>query len=117
MNLKSKSSWASFKLKKQDELTESVSKVNTSKVMEEEVVEFSDSLELSLQPGLDALIQDIVKNTSQSKQKLKSYKILIDKMVHERLLKDHKSEKKVGEILNVSQQAISVRLKRLGIKS
>jgi len=106
-----------FQTKKQDELTESVSKVNTSKVMEEEVVEFSDSLELSLQPGLDALIQDIVKNTSQSKQKLKSYKILIDKMVHERLLKDHKSEKKVGEILNVSQQAISVRLKRLGIIS
>lgn len=106
-----------FQTEKQGELNVSVSKVNTSKVMEEEVVEFSDSLELSLQPGLDALIQDIVKNTSQSKQKLKSCKILIDKMVHERLLKDHKSEKKVGEILNVSQQAVSARLKRLGIKS
>lgn len=65
----------------------------------------------------EILIKNILKDPSKIENELQECKKYIWKRVHEELLKEYKTESKVGEVLGVTQQTISLRLKKLGLKN
>ena len=66
--------------------------------------------------GSELLIKDILKDLTKVKDKLHECNNYINGRVHEELLKEYKTESKVGEILGVKQQTISSRRKKFGLK-